>query len=113
MCTARARAPGDDLPTSEKAADEAFVPNNHNTHNTLQTPSPTTRIRKFLLKLWGFLSWFRKHTVRYAIKASLVSVAVAVLAFIPSTQVYFREFRMEWTLITVNYIATCLDCAGN
>ncbi|KAI8142257.1 Fusaric acid resistance protein-like-domain-containing protein [Fennellomyces sp. T-0311] len=97
----KARTPGDDLPKTEKAAEEVFVPNNHNTYNTLQTPSPTTRIRKFLLKLWGFFSWFRKHTVRYAIKASLVSVAVAVLAFIPATQIYFREFRMEWTLITI------------
>ena len=99
---ARARRPGDELPSNEKTAEEIFVPNNHNTHNTLQTPSPTTQIRKFFLKLWSFFSLFRQHTVKYAIKTSLVSVAVAMLAFIPATQKYFHEFRMEWTLVTVN-----------
>ncbi|KAI9497668.1 Fusaric acid resistance protein-like-domain-containing protein [Zychaea mexicana] len=101
-----ARRPGDDLPSNEKTTEEVFVPNNNNTHNTLQTPSPTTRIRKFFLKLWGFFSWFRSHTVKYAIKASVVSVAIGMLAFIPSTQFYFREFRMEWTLISIMTVSS-------
>lgn len=99
---ARASRPNDDLP-EKHAAEEIFIPNNHNTTNTLQTPSPTTYIRKCFLQLWNFFSWFRNHTVRYAIKATLVSVGVAMLAFIPATQHYFREYRMEWTLITVSY----------
>lgn len=99
---ARASRPNDDLP-EKHAAEEIFIPNNHNTTDTLQTPSPTTYIRKCFLQLWSFFSWFRNHTVRYAIKATLVSVGVAMLAFIPATQHYFREYRMEWTLITVSH----------
>ncbi|KAI9272770.1 Fusaric acid resistance protein-like-domain-containing protein [Phascolomyces articulosus] len=102
--------PGDNIPSEEKTAEEIFVPNNHNTHNTLQTPSPTTQIRKFFLKLWGFFSMFRQHTVKYAIKTSFVSVAVAMLAFIPQTQMYFHEFRMEWTLVTI--MAVCTPTLG-
>jgi hypothetical protein len=51
--------------------------------------------------LWGFLTWFRTYQVCYAIKAGLAAVALASLAFIPSTQAYFKTYRMEWTLITV------------
>ncbi|KAI9311285.1 hypothetical protein BX666DRAFT_2032292 [Dichotomocladium elegans] len=105
LMLARARRPNDGLPQSEKRDpdddDEVFIPNNHNTVNTLQTPSPTTYIRKFFIRLWSFFSWFREHTVRYAIKSSLTATAIASLAFIPSTQAYFREYRMEWTLITI------------
>lgn len=86
---------------SEKIPKETFVPNNNNTIDTLQTPSPKTRIRKVFIRLWSFFSWFRQHTVRYAIKATLISVALAVLAYIPATQQYFREYRMEWTLISI------------
>ncbi|KAG2224607.1 hypothetical protein INT45_003747 [Circinella minor] len=107
---ARPRQPGDELPSNEKVAEETFVPNNHNTHNTLQTPSPTTQIRKFFLKLWSFFSLFRQHTVKYAIKTSVVTVAVAMLAFIPATQKYFHEFRMEWTLVTI--MAVCSPTVG-
>ncbi|KAG0164203.1 hypothetical protein DFQ30_010299 [Apophysomyces sp. BC1015] len=91
----------------ERVAEHAeFVPNNHNTFNTLHTPKPTTTCRQFFLTLWEFFSWFRQHTVRYAIKATVIGVAVASLAFIPATQIYFREFRMEWTLITVMAVMT-------
>lgn len=99
MCAGKGHTTQDDLPPK----DDTFVPNNHNTSNTLQTPSPTTRVRKFFLQLWGFFSLFRQHNVRYAIKATLASVAIASLAFIPATQVYFKEFRMEWCIITVGY----------
>ncbi|KAI7862150.1 Fusaric acid resistance protein-like-domain-containing protein [Spinellus fusiger] len=76
-------------------------PNNHNTFNTLHTPSPRTRIRKFFVKLWSFFSWFRQHDARYAAKSTLTAVCIATLAFIPSTHDYFQSLKMEWTLITV------------
>ncbi|KAF7732052.1 hypothetical protein EC973_007157 [Apophysomyces ossiformis] len=91
---------------ARRAEQAEFVPNNHNTINTLHTPKPTTAWRRFFLSLWEFFSWFRKHTVRYAIKATVTGVAIASLAFIPATQDYFREFRMEWTLITVMAVMT-------
>jgi hypothetical protein len=53
------------------------------------------------LSLWGFFSWFRKHTVRYASKSTLIALAIASMAFIPSTREYFLAWKMDWTLITV------------
>lgn len=87
----------------KKASVESFVPNNHNTFNTLHTPKPKTQIRKFFLNLWGFFSWFRQHTVRYAAKSMLIALAIASMAFIPATQEYFLAWKMDWTLITVIY----------
>lgn len=86
---------------TKKSSIDSFVPNNHNTFNTLHTPKPKTKIRKFFLTLWGFFSWFRKHTVRYALKSTLIALAIASMAFIPSTREYFLAWKMDWTLITV------------
>lgn len=69
--------------------------------NTLHTPAPKTKIRKFLLKLWGFFSGFRTYRVRFALKAMFTAEIISVLAFIPATRPYFTALKMEWTLITV------------
>lgn len=78
-----------------------FTPNNHNTLNTLHTPTPQTKIRKFLLELWGFFSKFKTYRVKFAIKSMLTAEIISILAFIPATRPYFTEFKLEWTLITV------------
>lgn len=82
--------------------DSTFRPNNPHTLDTLHTPTPNDCIHSFRLGLWSFFSWFRKYQMRYAIKAGLTALALASMAFIPSTQVYFLTYRMEWTLITVS-----------
>ncbi|KAI7848907.1 Fusaric acid resistance protein-like-domain-containing protein [Circinella umbellata] len=83
-----------------------FTPNNHNTSNTLHTPQPSTQRHKLSLKLWSFFSWFRQHTIKFAVKNMLTAVAVSALAFIPQTQPYFYQYRMEWTLLTVMTLLT-------
>ncbi|KAI7892893.1 uncharacterized protein EV154DRAFT_461736 [Mucor mucedo] len=94
-----------DKPTTpvitKKSSIDSFVPNNNNTFNTLHTPKPKTKIRRFFLSLWGFFSWFRTHTVRYALKSTLIALAITVMAFIPATREYFLAWKMDWTLITV------------
>lgn len=86
---------------SKKSSIDSFVPNNNNTFNTLHTPRPKTKVRKLFLSLWGFFSWFRKHTVRYASKSTLIALVITSMAFIPSTRDYFLAWKMDWTLITV------------
>ncbi|KAI9259639.1 Fusaric acid resistance protein-like-domain-containing protein [Phascolomyces articulosus] len=93
--------------TTKAAADNAFfTPNNHNTSNTLHTPQPSTQRHKFSVKLWRFFSWFRQHTIKFAVKNMLTAIAVSALAFIPQTQPYFYQYRMEWTLLTVMTLLT-------
>ncbi|KAI8080547.1 Fusaric acid resistance protein-like-domain-containing protein [Thamnidium elegans] len=90
----------------ETDSHEIFIPNNHNTVNTLHTPAPKTKLRKFFLRLWGFFSKFKSYQVRFAFKSMVTAVFISVLAFIPATQTYFTEFKMEWTLITVMAVMT-------
>lgn len=85
---------------------DIFVPNNHNTFNTLHTPEPKTKLRKFFLQLWGFFSMFRTHHFKFALKSMLTAEAISVLAFIPFTRPYFTAFKLEWTLITVMAVMT-------
>ncbi|KAG2191988.1 hypothetical protein INT47_000780 [Mucor saturninus] len=80
---------------------DMFIPNNNHTINTLHTPEPKTKLRRFLLKLWGFFSEFRTYRVKFAFKSMLTAELISVLAFIPATRPYFTDFKMEWTLITV------------
>lgn len=82
------------------------MPNNHNTLNTLHTPTPSTQRHKFSVRLWGFFSWFRQHTVRFAAKNMITAIVLSSFAFIPQTQPYFYKYRMEWTLLTVS---CCMD----
>ncbi|KAI8887415.1 hypothetical protein K501DRAFT_242578 [Backusella circina FSU 941] len=86
--------------------EDIFTPNNHNTFNTLHTPTPKTNWRKFFLNLWGFFSAFKTHRVRFALKSMITAEIFSVFAFIPSTRSYFVDFRMEWTLITVMAVMT-------
>ena len=85
------------------------VPNNHNTFNTLHTPTPSTQRHKFSVRLWSFFSWFRQHTVRFAAKNMLTAIVLSSFAFIPQTQPYFYKYRMEWTLLTVSHISSNKD----
>lgn len=78
------------------------IPNNHNTLNTLHTPTPSTQRHKFSVRLWSFFSWFRQHTVRFAAKNMFTAIVLSSFAFIPQTQPYFYKYRMEWTLLTVS-----------
>ncbi|GAN07622.1 conserved hypothetical protein [Mucor ambiguus] len=87
-------------------SDTDFTPNNHNTLNTLHTPLHTSKVRRFLLKLWSFFSGFRTYRVKFAIKSMLTAELISILAFIPATRPYFTEFKLEWTLITVMAIMT-------
>lgn len=97
----------DDVIYNKKSiSKDIFVPNNHNTLNTLHTPTPKTKLRKFLLRLWGFFSEFRTYRVRFAMKSMFTAEIISILAFIPSTRPYFTAFKLEWTLITVMAVMT-------
>ncbi|KAI8581066.1 hypothetical protein K450DRAFT_234472 [Umbelopsis ramanniana AG] len=95
-----------DGPSVRRRSSVSFVPNNHNTSNTLHTPLPKTRWRRFFISLWGFFSWFKQQHVRYAIKSSAAAVILATPAFLPSTGERFRELRMEWALVTLMVVMT-------
>ncbi|KAG2175599.1 hypothetical protein INT43_001246 [Umbelopsis isabellina] len=83
-----------------------FVPNDHNTRNTLHTPLPKTKWRRFFISIWSFFSWFKQQHVRYAMKASAAAVILATPAFLPQTGERFRELRMEWALVTLMVVMT-------
>ncbi|KAI9496374.1 Fusaric acid resistance protein-like-domain-containing protein [Zychaea mexicana] len=83
-----------------------FVPNESNTMNTLHTPEPTTTWRKIFLRVWRTFSLFKLQKVRYATKATVATVLLALPAFLESTANWFREWRMEWALITLMVVMT-------
>ncbi|KAI9314607.1 Fusaric acid resistance protein-like-domain-containing protein [Dichotomocladium elegans] len=83
-----------------------FVPNERNLMNTLHTPSPTTRWRRFFIRVWRIFSLFKLQKVRYAVKAAIAATLLATPAFITSTGDWFRTWRMEWALITLMVVMT-------
>lgn len=83
-----------------------FVPNERNMVNTLHTPMPKTRWRRFFINVWRTFSLFKLQKIRYAIKATVATILLATPAFIESTRDWYREYRMEWALITLMVVMT-------
>ncbi|KAG1503778.1 hypothetical protein G6F54_001436 [Rhizopus delemar] len=83
-----------------------FTPNESNTFNTLHTPKPKTKWRKFFIQVWMTFSLFKLQKMRYAIKATIATILLATPAFLESTQDWYREYRMEWALITLMVVMT-------
>lgn len=83
-----------------------FVPNERNTFNTLHTPEPKTKWRRFFIRVWQTFSLFKSQKIRYAIKATAATILLATPAFLNSTQDFFRTYRMEWALITLMVVMT-------
>ncbi|CAO3634627.1 unnamed protein product [Cunninghamella echinulata] len=101
------------LPTKHLSADEDdaftfqnFKPNERNTTNTLHTPEPNTTWRKFFIQTWRAFSRLKEQKIRYAIKSSLAATLMAAPAFFETTGDWFREWRMEWALITLMVVMT-------
>lgn len=80
----------------------AYVPNERHKINTLHTPLPKTKWRQLVLKVWRTFSLFKLQKMRYATKATIAVIILAIPAFLQSTGGWFREWRMEWALITVS-----------
>ncbi|KAF7728169.1 hypothetical protein EC973_006563 [Apophysomyces ossiformis] len=93
-------------PPRNIALANAFVPNERNTMNTLHTPEPKTKWRKFFIRLWRTFTLFKLQKVRYASKAAVAATVLATPAFLESTGDWFREWRMEWALITLMVVMT-------
>ncbi|KAI8074046.1 Fusaric acid resistance protein-like-domain-containing protein [Gongronella butleri] len=85
---------------------EDFIPNERNQMDTLHTPVPKTAWRRFFIRLWQTLSLFKQQKLRYAIKATVAAILLAIPAFLESTNEWFREWRMEWALITLMVVMT-------
>ncbi|KAI8079169.1 hypothetical protein BDF21DRAFT_36450 [Thamnidium elegans] len=83
-----------------------FVPNERNTFNTLHTPEPKTTWRKFFIRVWRTFSLFKLQKMRYAIKATLATVLLAIPAFMEFSKEWYRQYRMEWALITLMVVMT-------
>lgn len=81
-----------------------FIPNERHKMDTLHTPVPKTKWRQMVLKIWRTFSLFKLQKMRYATKATIAVVVLAIPAFLQSTGLWFREWRMEWALITVSII---------
>lgn len=87
----------------------AYVPNERHKMNTLHTPLPKTKWRQLVLKVWRTFSLFKLQKMRYATKATIAVIILATPAFLQSTGGWFREWRMEWALITVRTKLGLLD----
>ncbi|KAI8370348.1 Fusaric acid resistance protein-like-domain-containing protein, partial [Radiomyces spectabilis] len=85
---------------------KGFIPNERHTVNTLHTPQPKTQWRRFFIRLWWFLSLFKTQKIRYATKATVATILLAVPAFLEFSGAWFREWRMEWALITLMVVMT-------
>ncbi|KAG2203276.1 hypothetical protein INT47_000196 [Mucor saturninus] len=83
-----------------------FVPNERNTFNTLHTPEPKTTWRRFFIRVWRTFSLFKLQKIRYAIKATIATVLLATPAYLEPTKELYREYRMEWALITLMVVMT-------
>ena len=82
----------------------AFVPNERHKMDTLHTPVPKTQWRRMILKVWRTFSLFKLQKMRYATKATIAVIILALPAFWEHTGAWYREWRMEWALITVSII---------
>ncbi|ORX62680.1 hypothetical protein DM01DRAFT_1365117 [Hesseltinella vesiculosa] len=85
---------------------DEFTPNERNQMDTLHTPVPKTAWRRFFISVWQGLSLFKQQKLRYAIKATVAAIVLATPAFLDSTGPWFREWRMEWALITLMVVMT-------
>ncbi|KAI9363139.1 Fusaric acid resistance protein-like-domain-containing protein [Pilaira anomala] len=83
-----------------------FVPNERNTFNTLHTPEPKTTWRKFFIRVWRTFSLFKLQKMRYAIKATIATILLATPAFMDFSREWYRQYRMEWALITLMVVMT-------
>lgn len=79
-----------------------MIPNERNTAETLHTRTPRTPWQQFLWRIWKFTQLLKQQKFRYATKAMVAAVLLATPAFMESTGDWFREWRMEWALITVS-----------
>lgn len=84
-----------------------FVPNERHKMDTLHTPVPKTKWRQLVLRVWRTFSLFKLQKMRYATKATIAVIILAIPAFIESTGEWFRAWRMEWALITVSLTFFC------
>lgn len=83
-----------------------FVPNERNMLNTLHTPMPKTKWRRFFINVWRTFSLFKLQKIRYAIKATIATILLATPAFVEYSRDWYREYRMEWALITLMVVMT-------
>ncbi|KAI8136713.1 Fusaric acid resistance protein-like-domain-containing protein [Fennellomyces sp. T-0311] len=83
-----------------------IFPNERNTIATLHTPIPRTAWRRFMRDIWLLAETLKQQKIRYAIKATVAAVLLALPAFLDSTGPWFREWRMEWALITLMVVMT-------
>lgn len=88
----------DRKPVDPKA--NPFPKNSRNTLATVHTPLPSTLKEKFKNMLWRIGKTLRSYEVKFAVKAGLGSAILATPAFINSTRPIFREYRMEWALVS-------------
>jgi hypothetical protein len=93
--------------TKSSKKNNAFVPNERHKMNTLHTPVPKTKWRQLVLRVWRTFSLFKLQKMRYATKSTIAVIILAIPAFIQSTGGWFREWRMEWALITVSNFLSC------
>ncbi|GAN01778.1 endocytosis-related protein [Mucor ambiguus] len=91
---------------AEKKKPAAFVPNERHKMDTLHTPVPKTHWRRIILRVWRTFSLFKLQKMRYATKATAAVILLAIPAFLESTGTWFREWRMEWALITLMVVMT-------
>ncbi|ORE13067.1 hypothetical protein BCV71DRAFT_279323, partial [Rhizopus microsporus] len=89
-----------------KVISKSFIPNERHKLDTLHTPIPKTKWRRMVLRIWRTFSLFKLQKFRYAVKATIAATILATPAFLSSTGSWFRQWRMEWALITLMVVMT-------
>ncbi|KAI8367685.1 Fusaric acid resistance protein-like-domain-containing protein [Radiomyces spectabilis] len=95
-----------DMRRERQTTFDHFKPNERHATDTLHTPTPKTKLRAALIRAWKTFSLFKTQKVRYATKACIAAIILATPAFLESTGPAFREWRMEWALITLMVVMT-------
>lgn len=73
---------------------------------TKQTSNVSLFLR-YRLRLWRFLSDIRhSFDLKFAFKTALLVTAIATLAFIPETAAAYRDFRGDWSILSVVVVMT-------
>lgn len=75
-----------------------------------QRPTTATTLR---YKVWKFSRFFRRDDIRYAAKVGIGGITIAVWAYVPATQAFFHEWRMEWALNVYMFVCAMTIGAAN
>ena len=70
-------------------------------------------LRTLRYRLWRSLRFFRRDDIKYAGKVGIGAIALAVWAYVPTTQAIFHRWRFEWALNVYMFVCAMTIGAAN